>query len=375
MPRRVYTYPAGMGWDTLNLVSTIGAFMLAAGVALFVVDVARRFRMASEDNAGNVWNAGTLEWLPNGNYSNRSIPVVSSRDPLWSDPRLAEQVEQGRWYLPGTVTGGRETIVTHPISAEPQWLLRMPMPGWAPVLGAWFTAAFFLLLTFKLVGPALVCGAIAVGAILHWAWSLDPKPLMQRFDIGGGLKLPAYMSGPQSQAWWAMVVLMLVSASLYGCAVVSYLYLWTVSPQVWPAAHALPDARWPLAVAALLAASSGAMVLADRWLDAPRRFGVAIGGAVACFVAAFAFDLWCQRGQSPTESSHGAMVYLLLSLEGFFGAIVIAMALFALARRMRGLLGSVHRVSFDNARLFWHYAVAQSLVGLALVHGFPRALG
>ena len=34
--------------------------------SLFLFDLARRFRMSSEDNAGNVWNAGTLEWLPTG---------------------------------------------------------------------------------------------------------------------------------------------------------------------------------------------------------------------------------------------------------------------------------------------------------------------
>ena len=42
------------------------------------------------DNAGNVWNAGTLEWLPSGNYATRSIPIVTSRDPLWDQPQLAE---------------------------------------------------------------------------------------------------------------------------------------------------------------------------------------------------------------------------------------------------------------------------------------------
>src|SRR5919112_630623 len=77
MPRRVYTYPVGMGWDALNMVSTIGAFMIAAGVAIFLVDLARNFRFASEENAGNVWNAGTLEWLPNGNYATRSIRSVN----------------------------------------------------------------------------------------------------------------------------------------------------------------------------------------------------------------------------------------------------------------------------------------------------------
>ena len=105
-----------------------------------------------EENAGNVWNAGTLEWLPNGNYSNRSIPIVTSREPLWDQPNLAKDVEAGRYYLPGAPTGGRETIVTSPIEAR----AAVPASDAVPVAGR--TASprcsrprFFLLLTVKLV--------------------------------------------------------------------------------------------------------------------------------------------------------------------------------------------------------------------------------
>src|SRR5690606_6678821 len=82
MPRRVYSYQAGLGWEGLNMVSTAGAFLIAVGVLVLLVDLARRFRMSAEGNAGNVWSAGTLEWLPNGNYSNRSVPRVESLYPL-----------------------------------------------------------------------------------------------------------------------------------------------------------------------------------------------------------------------------------------------------------------------------------------------------
>ncbi|MGH8513635.1 MAG: cbb3-type cytochrome c oxidase subunit I, partial [Gammaproteobacteria bacterium] len=83
MPRRVYTYLAIMEWGTLNLISTAGAYMIAAGVLIFLVDLARNFRFSFENTAGNIWNAGTLEWLPTGTYQTRSIPIVSSLEPLW----------------------------------------------------------------------------------------------------------------------------------------------------------------------------------------------------------------------------------------------------------------------------------------------------
>jgi hypothetical protein len=56
-------------------------------------------------------------------------------------------------------------------------------------------------------------------------------------------------------------------------------------------------------------------------------------------------------------------------------AVAIALALYATARFAAGLLDRERRVNFDNARLFWHYTVGQSVVGLALVHGFPRLVG
>jgi len=61
MPRRVYTYPPEMGWGALNLLATAGAFLMAAGVIVFLWNVAwswRRGEVASD----NPWDASTLEW-------------------------------------------------------------------------------------------------------------------------------------------------------------------------------------------------------------------------------------------------------------------------------------------------------------------------
>jgi cytochrome c oxidase subunit I+III len=379
MPRRVYTYPQGLGWDGLNLLSTVGAFAIAAGVLLFLVDFARNFRMASEENAGNVWNAGTLEWLPSGNYSNRSIPIVTSREPLWDQPNLARDVEAGRYYLPGAPTGGRETIVTSPIDAKPQWLLQMPYFGWAPFVAAVFTAALFLLLTVKLVIPALLCGVVAIAGVLHWAWELDPGPSHPPVDIGGGLRLPVYVTGPVSQSWWAMGVLILVAASIYACAIFSYLYLWTVSPQVWPHAAALPAASYPFAAGILLVLSSAAVFYASRALQENALVRTALGLliAVGLAVAGVIQDgrgLWAS-GLTPSESGYGAIVYLLFALEGFYVAVIVMMALYTVARARAHKLNGIRRVTFDNTMLFWHYTVAQSIAGLALAHLFPRLVG
>src|SRR5690606_14853889 len=118
------------------------------------------------------------------------IPIVTSRDPLWDQRNLAEDVEAGRYFLPGTGTGRRETIITSPIDAHPQHVLQLPNePDWRPLLAAICTAAFFFGLTFKLVLPSLVVGVLALGLMVAWAWSTDPGPAAGPVAIGGGMTL------------------------------------------------------------------------------------------------------------------------------------------------------------------------------------------
>ena len=380
MPRRVWTYPHAIGWDNLNLVSTIGAFVLAAGVLLFVIDLAIRFR-PSAVTTGNPWAAGTLEWLPTDVYSTRSIPYVASREPLWDQPGLARDVEAGAYYLPNAPTGRRETIVTSPIYAEPEYIILMPGPGWAHFFAAVFTAAFFLLLTVKAVTPALACGLAAIGACFVWVWELDPGPGKGAVAIGGGLKAPTYVTGPSSHSWWAMVVLMLVAASLYLAYAFSYLYLWTVSPQNWPIGRAITSLHWPVAASALAILAALSFALAGRLLPRARRVGVwtmllvfvgsaSLVGSVGVDVAGHWF-----AGLRATDNAYGAMVYMAAILNGQLALAVSVMGVFVLARLIVGKLDAGRRVSFDNTALLAYYTAGQTLFSLLLIHGFPRGIG
>jgi cytochrome c oxidase subunit I+III len=320
-----------------------------------------------------------LEWLPNGLYSSRSIPIVAGREPLWDQPGLQQHAEEGRYFLPGSATGGRETIVTSPVDAQPQYLMRLPGPGWTPILSAVFTAAFFLLLTVKLVVVSFVCGGLALLLILIWMWSSDPRPLGDA-HIGADLKLPTYVSGPASHSWWATVILMLVAGSLYLSFLFSYLYLWTVSPDAWASAFVQPWQGWPVASAALLAVSSIASLSAGRILSAHRlrrtAFAMLVALAAGGALLALAIETWgqWQAGLRPTASAYAAMIYTSAFLQMQIVATVTIMSLFVLLRMAAGRLDRTWRVTFDNTALLTHYAVGQGLVGLLLVHGFPRLL-
>ncbi|MCG5480614.1 MAG: cytochrome c oxidase subunit I [Ensifer alkalisoli] len=382
MPRRVWTYPGDMGWNLLNTISTVGAFVLGAGVLVFLVDLVAKFR-AGNAEVENPWGAGTLEWLPNDVYSTRSIPHITSREPLWDRPTLPREVRDGHHYLPNAPTGGRETIVTSPIHARPQYIIQMPGPGWPPFLAAVFTAAFFLLLTVKIVTVAAVCAVLAIAFVLIWTWGLDPGPSKGTIDIAKGVRLPTYMTGPTSHSWWAMVVLMIVAGSLYFAYVFSYLFLWLVSPEVWAPAGspAPPPSLWPALTATLLLSGSALIWIISRRLGklatSPFAMTAALLLSLASLIGALALELsgHLMTGLSPGDNAYGAMVYLGVVLFGQLAFALAILGLYTLARYLTGKLDGVRRVTFDNYMLLYHYAVAQSLLGLGLVHGFPRLIG
>jgi cytochrome c oxidase subunit 1 len=85
MPRRIFTYDAGRGWETLNLITTLGALCQAVAILLLAINIVRSARKGKL--AGNdPWDAWTLEWAtssPPPEYNFATTPIVRSRRPLW----------------------------------------------------------------------------------------------------------------------------------------------------------------------------------------------------------------------------------------------------------------------------------------------------
>jgi cytochrome c oxidase subunit 1 len=157
MPRRVYTYLPESGWGTLNLVASIGAFILGLGVLVFIFNVlwARRHGVMAGNNP---WEADTLEWSvasPPPNYNFHDLPAVEGRYALWSQTEETPVVR-------GLSTIKRETLVTSVLDAEPELRFEIPGPSIWPFLLALATAETFIVGIFT---P----WAFAVGAVLTFA--------------------------------------------------------------------------------------------------------------------------------------------------------------------------------------------------------------
>jgi len=374
MPRRVYTYLPDRGWEWPNLVSTLGAFLFAAGVLIWVIDMIRNFRPFGE-SAGNPFGGPGLEWLPSGLYSTRSIPVVRSLYPLWDQPDLPKDVEAGRYFLPGAASGGRETILTSTLNAEPQALLRMPNPSGWPIWSAVFTAGFFLLLTIQAYWPSVISGILAVYCVLQWCWLLDRPLEASEVDIGAGVMVPTYVTGPSSPGWWAMVITLIVGGMVFAMSLFSYVFLWSRNLDAWappPSDQALWKALAAAAGAALLAWLS-VRLLKMRRPRAPAVSAIAMASAAALILVGFWTDLTSWRGHGLAASAHaqGAIVYALLSWQGVFAAVCALMGLYALLRWLAGHLSAGRLATFEVIGLFVAYSAAQGAITAALPRLFP----
>ncbi len=108
MPRRVYTYAPGMGFDWMNMLSTVGVFGIIASVLIFVLNFLKSVR--SGERAGNdPWGGASLEWAipsPPPPYNFAQIPEVKTIDPLWHpearEAALRANVMAGPIHMPRT---------------------------------------------------------------------------------------------------------------------------------------------------------------------------------------------------------------------------------------------------------------------------------
>jgi cytochrome c oxidase subunit I+III len=378
MPRRVFTYPEGLGLDTLNLVSSIGAFVLAAGILFVVWDVVRPRRTRPYPER-NPWRAGTLEWLtemPSEPWGVRCIPEIDSRYPLWDQPNFMRDVDQGRFYLPDAEEGLRETLVTTAIDAEPVQCLRVGSNTFKPLIAALFTGGMFIFATYHWWWLALASTVLALISIVAWLWSGTAViPEKATKNVGLGLELPLYVSGSESVGWWGMVITMLGDITAFISLVFGYFFYWTARSDFPPRETAGPGVWWPSAGLVLLLASWLCTILARRWnrIDSAPLFYAALALAVllgATGGGALVAGPWT-TGLDPTSHVYGAIVWVLVVWSAAHVAAGLIMHLYCVARRLAGRMTARHDQDIVNVTVYWHFVAVTVLITVAVIAGFP----
>ena len=176
MPRRVYTYPAGLGLELPNLLSTVGAFIVAAAVVLFVVNGLLSLYRGAVAPA-NPWGAASLEWAtssPPPIYNFAHVPVVDSRTPLWDTPGELPVVT-------GLRVDDKEMLLTTVVAAAPDVREPVPQASLWPFIASIAIAIFFISSIFSpwAVAVGIIPGGIA---LIAWFWpkqiKREPEPVI-----------------------------------------------------------------------------------------------------------------------------------------------------------------------------------------------------
>lgn len=379
MPRRVFTYPADMGWDWLNLISTMGAVILGIGMFAVVVDVTLHRRRQPRGEV-NPWNAGTLEWIsePEENWGVRSIPRIESRYPLWDQRELAGEVKRGEWYLADAKEGRRETLVTSVLDAEPEQVLRVGGTSYVTLVSAVTLGTVFVALTFKWWTISLVSGIAFLAAVIWWLWTgTGHIPEKQEKDVGRGLSLPLYASGVKSVGWWAMFITMVGDGTAFASLVFGYFFFWTIH-QDFTGGLAGPGVFWPMTALALFVAAWAATVAARE----TNRRGAVVIAQISCLAGAALSIGGCLAalagpwftGMDPTDHVYPAIVWILVIWAAVHGAVGVIMQLYCFARSLAGRMTPRHDMEICNVALYWHFMLVTAFVTFVVVGLFPEAL-
>ena len=165
MPRRISTYPDGLGWDLWNMIATVGSFLIAFSVLLFICNVIASIR-SKKISVSDPWDGRTLEWMlpsPVPPYNFAELPIVTERDDFWHRKYVEDDNGEVSPILPGDARveiskGGHRTI-------------HMPSPSFWPLVAS----VSFPLIGFGLIYDiALIPLGIAVLLVGLYGWAIEP---------------------------------------------------------------------------------------------------------------------------------------------------------------------------------------------------------
>ena len=377
MPRRVFTYEAGLGWDWPNLVSSFGGFVMAIGFAVALVDVLVQWRFAPHAQH-NPWDADTLEWAmptPVPKYNFASLPKVGSRHPLHDDPELSASLAAGKGYLAGAYGGQRMTLAVDSVTGAPEHVILLPRPTLIPfwTASALVGAAICFLAGFYW-GAALL-GLAVIGCGCWWLWrsgdTTDPDPI----DCGEDVRLPPHHAHPQAPGWWGMVFTLVFDATLFISLLFGYLFLWAIAPG-WPP-PVFVEASTVLAVAtlAVLALAGFAPLVAHRSNlggDAARSAYWLVASASANALACMAFAATLVFLAPPAAShAYAACVWALALYAILHNGLAAIGSAFVLARCRVGFVSARRSLDPRNLAAFSGYSALVGAVTVAAIHLGP----
>ena len=374
MPRRIYTYQGNEGWNWLNLLSSVGGFVMTIGFALVVIDLFVQLRYGRRVRR-NPWGAQTLEWamsIPPAPYAFASIPHLTRSDAIAPD-ELALSLARGEGYLGFTRNGWQETLGVNMTTGEPEQLIVLPQPTYLPLFTALATAAAVLTLLFKFYLLALVAALVTAAMFVFSGHRAGLARDFGPMPVGQGVNLPPHTEVAEAPVWLALICTLVADGTLFTSLLFGAFYLWIAAPN-WPAAITPEPSRMLalLAVATLAVAAAAARGSLRAVATGGRARGW-IGLAVLALLAAIAAAVGLIVGVAPHPREHalGATAAALLAYVALHASIGLLFLVSNFLRIGAGFIASRRVLDLRLTRLWLDYTLVTGVIAMGLVLALP----
>jgi cytochrome c oxidase subunit I+III len=355
MPRRIYRYAPGLGWDGWNLVATVSAFVLGLAFAVLFVNIWRTLRRGKRASA-DPWDGRTLEWWvpsPPPVINFPRVPLVRARDAFWA-------LKYGR----RPADAGAAVPLRPALEAAPPDVIHEPAPSILPVLlGTGVLLAGLGLLTRLAV--TVIGLIITLLAVVGFAFE---RPTFGQAEPGE----PAVTAvDSRKLGLWAFVG----SESIFFASLISTYLIYKAHNVSGPSAAQVLEIPLTsfstfvllmsslLMVLALAAIQRGAERASRNWLLGTAGLGlVFLGGQV------YEFTHFYHKGVTLQTNLFSQTFYTLV---GFHGAHVTVGVIWLLALAGASLVGRLPKercLAVELCGIYWHFVDIVWIVIFTLVY-------
>jgi cytochrome c oxidase subunit 1 len=361
MPRRVYTYGAGLHWGFWNMFETVGAFVMGVGILLFVIAMVQSL-MSREAAPADPWDGRTLEWLipsPPAIYNFAEIPHVHSKDAFWEIKYGRPQSQPQPDAQPEHDEGGHG--------------IHMPAPSLFPILLAAGIALVGIgaIAWFRItvVGVLIVYLAI-LGMGFEYA-TCGEHPSKERGD-------DAFPLDNRKVGMWAFIG----SESLFFASLIATYMVYKGRDLVGPTAKEILEIPLTSFSTFVLLMSSLLMVLALSGFErgnirAGRNWLFATAGLGCIFLGgqAYEFTKFYHEGVTLQHNLFGQTFYTLVGFHGLHVLLGVIWLLSLAFASFKGLVPKKRALAVEFGGLYWHFVDIVWIIIFSLIYLMDKVTG
>ena len=346
MPRRIYTYGAATGWSLWNLVSTLGAFGIALGVLIFLVNACRSLR-AGPPAPPDPWDGRTLEWRtssPPPLHDFDDIPPVYGRDTFWREKHEPRRAAPASSRVP----------------------IHLPAPSYWPIVAA---LGIGVAAAGALLHPALVLAGVLVAIVGIFAFALEHHGTPAHEHQTGVLGVDH-----RKVAMWTFLG---SECFFFGTLIATYL-AYKGRSVVGPEPHEILNIPLTTFSTFVLLMSSLLMVLAlgavqrnDRRQSRLWLFGTAFFGAIFLGCQVWEFTEFVGEGLTLQQNLFGSTFFVLTGFHGAHVTVGVIWLLTLWILDLRGRLAARDAIKVEVLGLYWHFVDVVWIAIFTLIYLVP----